>query len=82
MLAEIGDDSTRFTTANGLRAFAGTAPVTMASGRSHYVKSRKVRNRRLGDACRWWEFCALTGSQAPAPITTGAGPSATTTTPP
>ena len=35
---------------NNLRAFAGTAPVTIASGRSHYVKARKVRNKRLGDA--------------------------------
>ncbi|MFI2478820.1 IS110 family transposase [Nocardia xishanensis] len=62
VLAEIGDDPTRFTTADGLRAFAGTAPVTMASGRSRYVKARKVRNKRLGDACHWWAFCALTRS--------------------
>ena len=41
VLAEIGDDPNRFASANGLRAFAGTAPVTRASGRSHYVKARK-----------------------------------------
>jgi hypothetical protein len=34
VLAEVGHDPDRFTTANGLRAFAGTAPVTRASGRS------------------------------------------------
>jgi transposase len=62
VLAEIGDDPARFSTANGLRAFAGTAPVTRASGRSHYVKARKVRNKRLGDACHWWAFAALTWS--------------------
>ena len=62
MLAEVGDDPDRFTTANGLRAFAGTAPVTRASGRSHYVKARKVRNKRLADACHWWAFAALTWS--------------------
>lgn len=62
VLAEIGDDPARFATANGLRAFAGTAPVTRASGRSHYVKARKVRNKRLGDACHWWAFAALTRS--------------------
>lgn len=62
VLAEVGDDPARFTTANGLRAFAGTAPVTRASGRSHYVKARKVRNKRLGDACHWWAFAALTWS--------------------
>lgn len=64
ILAEIGDDPDRFTTATGLRAFAGTAPVTRASGRSHYVKVRKVRNKRLGDACPWWAFAALTRSPA------------------
>jgi transposase len=62
MLAEIGDDPTRFDDASGLRAFAGTAPVTIASGRSHYVKARKVRNKRLGDACHWWAFATLTKS--------------------
>lgn len=48
--------------ANGLRAFAGTAPITRASGRSHYVKARKVRNKRLADACHWWAFVTLTKS--------------------
>lgn len=62
VLAEIGDDPQRFATAAGLRAFAGTAPVTRASGRSHYVKARKVRNKRLGDACHWWAFAMLTKS--------------------
>jgi transposase len=62
VLAEVGDDPKRFTTAAGLRAFAGTAPVTRASGRSHYVKARKVRNKRLGDACHWWAFATLTHS--------------------
>ncbi|MDZ7884170.1 MAG: IS110 family transposase [Mycobacterium sp.] len=62
LLAEIGDDPARFATPAGLRAFAGTAPITRASGRSHYVKARKVRNKRLGDACHWWAFSALTKS--------------------
>ncbi len=62
VLAEVGDDPHRFTTPTGLRAFAGTAPVTRASGRSHYVKARKVRNKRLGDACHWWAFAMLTKS--------------------
>jgi hypothetical protein len=62
VLAEVGDDTTRFGTAGGLRAFAGTAPVTRASGRSRYVKARKVRNKRLGDACHWWAFAMLTKS--------------------
>ena len=62
MLAELGDDPARFTSVTGVGAFAGTAPVTRASGRSHYVKARKVRNKRLGDACHWWAFSALSWS--------------------
>ncbi|TCN53525.1 transposase IS116/IS110/IS902 family protein [Rhodococcus sp. SMB37] len=62
VLAEIGDDPLRFGSPAGLRAFAGTAPITRASGRSHYVKARKVRNKRLGDACHWWAFSMLTKS--------------------
>lgn len=62
LLAEIGDDTDRFASVHGIRAFAGTAPVTRASGRTRYVKARKVRNKRLGDACHWWAFAALTWS--------------------
>ncbi len=62
VLAEIGDDANRFASANGLRAFAGTAPVTKASGRSRRVFARRVRNKRLGDACHWWAFAMLTKS--------------------
>ena len=68
MLAELGDDPTRFASVSGVRAFAGTAPVTRASGRSHYVKARKVRNKRLGDACHWWAFSALTWSPGARPL--------------
>lgn len=62
VLAEVGDDPHRFTSSSGLRAFAGTAPITRASGRSHYVKARKIRNKRLADACHWWAFTMLTKS--------------------
>lgn len=62
VLAEVGDDPARFASADGLRAFAGTAPITRASGRSHYVKARKVRNKRLGDACHWWAYATITRS--------------------
>jgi transposase len=62
VLGEIGDDTTRFTTAGGLRAFAGTAPITRASGRSKSVRTRHVKNNRLADACYWWAFAAITKS--------------------
>jgi hypothetical protein len=62
VLGEIGDDPDRFPTATSLRCYAGTAPVTRASGKSKYVKARKVRNKRLADACHWWAFSTLTKS--------------------
>lgn len=64
ILGEIGDDMARFETTANLKSFAGTAPVTRASGRSSYVKARKVRNKRLGDACHWWAYASLTRSPA------------------
>lgn len=62
VLGELGDDPHRFTGTAGLRSFAGTAPITRASGRSRVVTSRRICNRRLGDACHWWAFAALTKS--------------------
>lgn len=62
VLAEIGDDPARFSTPGGLRAFAGTAPVTRASRRSRLVRARHIRNKRLADACHWWAFAMLTRS--------------------
>jgi transposase len=62
VLAEIGDDPARFATTANLRSFAGTAPVTRASGKARWVQARRVRNKRLADACHWWAFAALTRS--------------------
>jgi len=62
VLGELGDDPHRFTDTAGLRSFAGTAPITRASGRSRVVTSRRICNRRLGDACHWWAFAAITKS--------------------
>lgn len=62
VLAEVGDDPTRFASAQSLRAFAGTAPITRSSGRSRFVNARRVRNKRLDDACHWWAFSMLTKS--------------------
>jgi transposase len=62
VLAEVGDDPRRFASAQSLRAFAGTAPITRSSGRSRFVNARRVRNKRLGDACHWWAFSMLTKS--------------------
>ncbi|MFI2278494.1 transposase [Catenuloplanes sp. NPDC020197] len=40
LLAEIGDDRGRFADARALRAFAGAAPVTRASGKSSFAWAR------------------------------------------
>jgi len=62
VLAEIGDDRSRFTGAKGLRAYAGAAPVTRASGKSIAVLHRRVKNQRLAAAGYTWAFAALTAS--------------------
>ena len=62
VLAEFGDDRTRFADAKARRCYAGTAPITRASGTRLVVLSRIARNRRLADACYLWAFCALTNS--------------------
>jgi transposase len=62
VLAEIGDDSDRFETARDLKAYAGAAPVTRASGKSHLVMHRRVKNHRLASAGYNWAFAALSHS--------------------
>jgi transposase len=62
VLGEFGDDPTRYADAKARRNYAGTAPITIASGKKKVVKARFVGNRHLADACYWWAFCALTHS--------------------
>jgi transposase len=62
VLAEIGDDRSRFTDAKGLKAYAGAAPVTRASGKTIAVLHRRVKNQRLAAAGYNWAFAALTAS--------------------
>jgi transposase len=62
VLAEIGDDRSRFQDARGLKAYAGAAPITRASGKSRSVTRRHVKNNRLAAAGYIWAFSALTAS--------------------
>jgi transposase len=62
VLGEYGDDPTRWPDAASRRNYAGTAPITRASGRSRIVLARHIRNKRLADACYLWAFTALTKS--------------------
>jgi transposase len=52
VLAEIGDDRTRFADARALKAYAGSAPVTRASGRSISINHRHIKNNRLANVWR------------------------------
>jgi hypothetical protein len=62
VLAEFGDDPTRYGHPTARKAYAGTAPVTRASGTRRVVLARVARNRRLADACYLWAFSALSRS--------------------
>jgi transposase len=62
VLAEIGDDRSRFQDAKGLKAYAGAAPITRASGKTTSVTHRKIKNNRLNATGYSWAFSALTAS--------------------
>jgi transposase len=62
VLAEIGDDRTRFADARGLKAFAGSAPITRASGKKTVVLHRYIKNRRLAAVGMVWALASLRGS--------------------
>jgi hypothetical protein len=62
VLAETGDDRSRFTDAKGLKAYAGAAPITRASGKTTAVLHRRVKNQRLAATGYVWAFSALTAS--------------------
>src|ERR1700739_476970 len=62
VLGEFGDDPNRYTDAKSRKNYAGTSPLTVASGRKRAVLARHVRNRRLYDAIDQWAFCATSSS--------------------
>jgi transposase len=57
-------DRFRFADARALKAYAGAAPITRASGKSLVVHHRKVKNQRLAAAGYVWAFASL---RAPGP---------------
>ena len=62
VLGEFGDDPNRYTDAKSRKNYAGTSPLTVASGKKHVVLARHVRNNRLYDAIDHWAFCAISAS--------------------
>lgn len=62
VLGEFGDAPNRYKDGKRRRCYAGTAPITRASGTRRVVLARIARNRRLADALYLWAFAALTRS--------------------
>lgn len=62
VLAELGDDRARFADARSLKSYAGSAPISRASGKKRFVGRRFVNNNRLINAGFLWAFAALTAS--------------------
>ena len=62
VLAEFGDDTTRYADAKSRKNYAGTSPITRASGKKKTVVARYVHNDRLVDALGLQAFAALNAS--------------------
>jgi transposase len=62
VLTEFGDDPNRYTDPKARKNYAGTSPLTVASGTRRIVRARHIKNRRLADALHWWAFNAITRS--------------------
>jgi transposase len=62
VLAEFGDAKGRYASAKARKNYAGSSPITRASGRSTVVMARFVRNDRLADALQSQALSALTTS--------------------
>ena len=59
VLAEFGDDPDRYTDAKARRNYAGTSPITRASGKKRVVAARHVHNDRLIDALMFQASTAI-----------------------
>ena len=59
MLAEMGEDRSRFPAASVLLAETGTALVTRASGRSRTVRFRYAANKQMRHAIDWQTFVSV-----------------------
>jgi len=62
VLGEFGDAPNRYADAKSRRNYAGTSPVTKASGKFRVVLARYSRNAQLASAADQWAFCSLTPS--------------------
>jgi len=59
LAAELGTDVTRFVNLRGLKAFAGTCPVTVQSGKHRSVHIRRACNQHLRQALHMASLVAV-----------------------
>ncbi|MGH3406992.1 MAG: IS110 family transposase, partial [Streptosporangiaceae bacterium] len=62
VLGEFGDDPHRYADGKSRRNYAGTSPITRASGKKKVVAARFIHNDRLVDALNAQAFAALNAS--------------------
>jgi transposase len=62
VLAEFGDDPHRYASAKARKNYAGTSPITRASGKKKVALARFIHNDRLIDALMTQAFSALKAS--------------------
>jgi transposase len=62
VLAEFGDDPARYASAKARKNYAGTSPITRASGKRKTAQARFIHNDRLIDALMAQAFAALNNS--------------------
>ena len=81
VLAEFGDDTTRYADARARKNYAGTSPITRQSGKKKTVLARHVHNDRLIDAIGLQAFAALRASPGAGGYTTNSAPAVSVTVP-
>ncbi len=62
VLGKFGDEPNRYASAKSRKDYAGTSPITRASGTKRTVFARHVRNKRLADAVYQWAFTSMNTS--------------------
>jgi hypothetical protein len=65
ILGELGDDRARFADARAVKAYAGSAPVTRASGRNPVIIRRQVKDNRLAAVGFVWAFATMARTGPP-----------------
>ena len=82
ILGEFGDDPERYADAKSRKNYAGTSPVTKASGTKKVVHAHYARNRRLGDALQHGRSAHCADHREQRPTTTSCATARSATRPP